>query len=975
MENNRNQTIITYISINDAVFYDIEILVTPSGKIYLPFKQIMEIFEVPFQINHSTKQISFETADKKHGTVSQDLLSIDGKPVFKEKNFFLKKGLIEETKDEYFVSENVLSSILSSEIKSDSANLSVSAKTGLPLSALNLAPEVQPEDEKPYKAYTQVVVPEKKKIFTLDSIGISNNTTSNSMSQIVANQQSTNMFFNNNTQLSFKGEAFGGDYVLDMNTYNYKGELFSFGGLGLNYKNSFKGINYELGRLTGFPSEDYSSGTNVMGVQLGTVEQKKTAWNDISGYVDSGSVVNVYINDELKKTLSTYNGYYTLQDMYLSEKPKKIMLEELKKDGTKKEILTKVFPKYDNMLSKGERRYSLIGGVSGFNNKLFNNNGYIYEMNAKKLVLGGLYRYGLKENLTLDTKIVHDKILYQPQDSIFINLYNSDSMLYSGTYRNPNFLEGTSIVNSIDYLPNDNLRLRATAAFSKSSDKSIGEEEQAGYSFNISSDYKKGDYTLGVGVYNASPNFYLAGNEGGFLSDRLGAVISGGVTKQNFSINARYNKYLSNLNKRYDGGLIGFDDVYLGFNANLKNFAQLRFNLNHRAGENAMARNRSYYYDLNLSKRINNYLALELGKQESNYATDYFTEGKSGFSSVYSNLYAKANIMLPKNKGSMTLANEIVEYKSGGTSNSYNIARVAYTFPTIKRLSLTLGAGYKYKGFDDGLEYMIGLGYTFKSGRTASLNYQYSKNGGYFLNNMYFPMSARHSVNLSVNDNFAFLPSGLKSIGANALNKGFVEVVAYLDKNKNGKFDEDIDVGVENIPVKCSWQNENGYTNSKGKYIPQGAEKGIYKVKIDTDNLLATVSLPKDVKENQIIRINTSSTTRVEFPLVSSVGNITGTLKVCDDFGRSLNMKEFIVVLHDEEDKEAAYTTVNEDGTFYISGVPPGTYTVKLDSSFIDEYALTDSEEKGSAKVEIPYVYKDFVDIKDIELSYKTLSI
>lgn len=180
--------------------------------------------------------------------------------------------------------------------------------------------------------------------------------------------------------------------------------------------------------------------------------------------------------------------------------------------------------------------------------------------------------------------------------------------------------------------------------------------------------------------------------------------------------------------------------------------------------------------------------------------------------------------------------------------------KIGYTFPEIKRVTLNLGTGYKYTGSDNGFDFSVNLAYRTKSGRTININYPYNQMGGYIINNMYLPMSSRHSINLVLNDTLAVLPSGLKSVGFMDDNRGYAEITAYIDKNKNGKYDKE-DIPVKHVPVKCSWVNKEIYTKNNGKAIPSGTEAGIYRVKIDTDKLNATLFQEKNVINKKIVRI------------------------------------------------------------------------------------------------------------------------
>lgn len=971
----KNETVISYINLNDTAYYDVEILLVNGEKILLPFKQLSEIFEVKVKTNHSTKEIDFETSDGKIGRVGKNYIEYDGKKISREKNFYLKNGLMDDIKDEIFCEEKDLSLIFDAKIKTDKNDLSLKADTEKSLAVLRTQIDNTDEELPKLRAYTNVESPEKERKILFNSISLNNNTMSDTISTYFLNNSQNsqkNMFFNNNTQILLKGKAYGGDLNIDLNTYNYKGELFSFGGLGFNYHNNYKGIDYELGRVRGLKEEDYTIANQMFGVQFGNYDTRKKSYREINGYVSKDSLAKVFIDNEEHSTLSTYDGYYSLSNLYLNKKPKSIRIEELKSDGSTKTVFEKKYQKYENMPLEKQKKYTAFAGVTGFNNKLFNSNGYIYEMSTKKFVTGAEYEYGIKDNLKFNSKVVFDKIYSRPQNSIWQSIYSTDSLLTSGTWKNPNNLEGMSSLNSIEYIKNDNLKYKTSLGISTVKDVSLSDSQKPGYSLTAQAEYTKNNYHLKAGLFNTSPDFYLAGSDGSYINDRTGAFIRGSISGDGCGMDGSFKKYFSNADKRFEGGLINFNEYSFGVRKSIEKVADVRFNINGREGSNSIAKNRSYYYDLNFSKRIKNDLQIQAGKSESNYQTDYEENiaGNTGFKSLYSTIYLKADYRLPKNAGTLSLGHDIIKYNYSNQENKYNMMKIGYTFPEIKRVTLSLGTGYKYTGSDNGFDFSVNLAYRTKSGRTININYQYNQMGGYIINNMYLPMSSRHSINLVLNDALAVLPSGLKSVGYVDDSRGYVDITAYIDKNKNGKYDKG-DIPVKNVPVKCSWVNNEIYTKGNGKAIPAGTEAGIYRVKIDTDKLNATLYQEKGVSNEKIVRIDAKKTTKVEFPLKSCVGNITGKLKIIDDFGRTKNINDFIVVIHDEKDEEVAYSTVDEQGKFYFSGIEPGKYTLKLDDSFINSNALENYENKSILNIEIPYTYKDFVDINNLELVYK----
>ncbi len=973
----KTETIISYININDTAYYDIELLLVDGEKILLPFKQLSEIFEVQVKTNHSTKEIDFKTSEGKTGRIGKNYIQYDGKKISDNKNYYLKEGLMEEVKDEYFCNEKSLSSIFEAELITDKNDLSLKAVTEKSLTVLRSETESPVDEQKKFRAYTNVAAPEKEKQIQFNSISLNNNTMSDSISNYFLNDSKNtkkNIFFNNNTQIILKGKAFGGDLNIDLNTYNYKGELFSFGGLGFNYHNQYKGIDYELGKVRGIKDEDYTIANQMLGLQLSNYPTRKKSYRDLNGYVSKDSLVKVFVDDKEYTTLSTYDGYYSLGNLYLNTKPKSIRIDELKADGSTKTIYKQKYKKYENMPETKQKKYTAFAGVTGFNNKLFNTNGYIYEMNTKKLVAGAQYEYGLKDNLKLDSKVIIDKIYSRPQNSIWQSIYSTDALLTSGTWKNPNNLEGISNLNTIEYIKNDNLKYKTSLGISTVKDISHSNSSQKpGYTLTAQAEYTKNKYNLKAGVFNTSPDFYLAGSDGSYINDRTGIFIRGNLAGNNCGIDGSFKKYFSNADKRFDGGLINFNEYSFGARKSFERFADFRFNINGREGSNSIAKNRSYYYDLNLSKRIKNNLQLQAGKSESNYQTDYEENlsENTGFKSLYSTVYLKADYRLPKNFGAISLGHDIVKYNYSSQDNKYNMLKFGYTFPEIKRVTLSLGTGYKYSGSDNGFDFSANLAYRTKSGRTININYQYNQMGGYIINNMYLPMSSRHSINLVLNDTLAVLPSGLKLVGYNDDNRGYAEITAFIDKNKNGNYDKE-DIPVKDVPIICSWVNKESYTKRNGKVIPPGTEAGIYRVKIGTDKLNATLYQEKGITNEKIVRIDPKKTSKIEFPLKSCVGNITGSLKIIDDFGRTKNITDFIIVINNENNEEIAYSTVDKQGRFYFSGIEPGKYIIKLDDSFINSNALEVFEDKSTLNIDIPYTYKDFVDINNLELVYKT---
>ena len=121
----------------------------------------------------------------------------------------------------------------------------------------------------------------------------------------------------------------------------------------------------------------------------------------------------------------------------------------------------------------------------------------------------------------------------------------------------------------------------------------------------------------------------------------------------------------------------------------------------------------------------------------------------------------------------------------------------------------------------------------------------------------------------------------------------------------------------------------------------------------------------------QSIYVEPMKTTRVEFPLKSTVGNITGKLNIQDEFNRKRVITDFIVSLFDNDGREVSYYTFDSEVNYYFSGISPGRYKIALDKNFVDDYNLIPDAVKGEIFIDIPYVYKDFVELNNQDLIYK----
>ena len=214
----------------------------------------------------------------------------------------------------------------------------------------------------------------------------------------------------------------------------------------------------------------------------------------------------------------------------------------------------------------------------------------------------------------------------------------------------------------------------------------------------------------------------------------------------------------------------------------------------------------------------------------------------------------------------------------------------------------------------------------------------------------------------------------MKSVGQEDLDKGIFEAIAFVDVNKNGKFDRKIDIPIKDVPLITSWSGETCLTNKRGRTYSSSLTQGVYTVSIDMNQLPITVAPLTNDLINKKIKIDGGSTTKLEIPLASTVGSVSGVLKISDEFERDLKITDFVVVLLDSNGEEVNYSTVDSSGEFYISGLAPGNYTLKLDERFVDAYGL-ESLPNSEISISIPYDYNTPIDFTEQNLEYKTLAL
>lgn len=991
---------ISYININNLAYQDIEIVLDGKNQILVPFKQLADIFQIQYTANRVDKVIGFKTFDNSDGVINQNGIFVSDSKISDVKPIFITQGIMDGVFNEAYIPITAAEKIFNVKLESDFENLAINAEVSRDIPALKNNNILEVDNNAP-RAYHDVVAPKKSGKITLKTIGLRNTLINDNIKTHNGMGSTSYNNFNGSTQASINGDFFSGKYRVEATEYHYKNDAFMFGGVSATYRNKFKDKKhdreyfYELGKVAGVSDRDAQIGTNIFGAQIWTYDNQRPKPNEVCGYVKPTSLVRMTVNDLEPVTLSTYAGYYTLRDVQLPNPVKSIKLEEVNEDGTIELISDERYPIYGDRPFDSEHRGTAYAGVWGYQNRLFREGANIYRGNNKKVTVGGEYQYGVTDNLTFKSKLSGDKVYEKNQSKVIYNVPTNDSLLVVGTQKSVNYYEGATSLNSLDWQSKKNqyIKARAIAGASIAHDiradythpgylgKLVGEYDQSlnDYSFDLSKyhlgTFKPRKVRAKAELFSSSPDWYIASSDGTSQNDRTGGKVSTGFGFNSTSVNGSYSRYFSNMTHRYQGGTITFDEADVSASTKIPYVATLQFAGNYRHGKNQMGRNRNYFYDGNAERDFANIFRIIAGYRESLYDTRYKVDVPdcTDYYSKYRDIYINTETNIPHNFGKYMMGHSIVNYKTLDYKNSYNIFRFGYTLPTWRNWALGFSYGFRYAG-QKGNEWGVTLGHRSKSGQYMSIGYQYTQNGGYFLNNMFIPTTNSHAINFTFNDAFQVFHRGFKSVGNEDLNKGLFEVIAFVDVDGDGKYTKKVDIPMKDIPLVTSWGSDQYYTNKRGRLYSSSLEQGIYTVSINMDELPMVVAPVSVDMVSRKVKIDGGKTTMLEIPLVSTVGSVSGTLKITDDFERNLRITDFVVVLLDANGEEVNYSTVGESGEFYISGLAPGNYTLRLDERYIDAYGLEELS-NSVINVDIPFDYNNPTDITDQILEYKTLSL
>jgi hypothetical protein len=963
------ESIITDLIINDGSSREIETIVE-GEKMYLPCKFILNFLDIPFKENHVDKTLSCQGALLKNNSVY-----IDG--VKQNYKVFFRKNGISGLTNEYFIPAEALSQITKENITTDESQLLayLESEKFKPQEKDPCGSSFISSNNEPPKAqaYEDVTFPAKKGWISLDNMAVTNNMLSDSYAQVYKANKTNSCMFTNNAKITLNGKLNSGTYKLDLGTNTYTNNLFSFSGISPQYKNRFADYDYNLGKVDNWDFGKSSIGSDILGFQIKDHINAITNYQSIKGFADPKSTVKVYLNDDFEQELSTYGGYYSLKDVYYKNQEKvvkKVRIEEIHPDGTKKEILSKTI---DSPLEKPVPPHDVILGMSGLQNRLWASNGYIYQSNAKKLVMGAKYKTNINDKLSFQNFFMSDKISSLPLGTNWgQSVVSNRKYLNFTTMRNLNMLEGITYMGLLSYKHNEKSHSDLYFGASNSLARDTITPDGSGTSVNYENTYQfNQNNSLKSSLYYFSPQFYSAGSSyggGSFTSDKVGASVTGNTKVKILNFSGSVAKYNSNMAHYYDGGVIGFNEYNFMTRANFKKLPSLAFKVNAKNGSNRLGEIASNSCELSSNKKIKCF-NLNAGIRKNDYSNKYSGGDYSSYKSEYSDIYTNFSTPIGKKFGNAGMEHEIVETRSDSSIDKYNIIRFNYSTPTIKSVNLNFMTGYHYTGLNKGLDFGLGIMKRLKSGSVISINYRFNRTPGYIIDNMYLPSNMRHSITFDFSELYGLSDHKFQAVGTNSLNKGYLEASAFLDVNQNGVWDEG-EIPIESIPLKLKAESSPILTCKNGTTKLKSIDAGIQRVEVYEEELPTFLAVHNKTNPSRLIKISENEKTSVAFGLISSVGNINGAVSIKDEYDRPMQFQDLVVSVYDQNKKEVAYTNLNEDGTYSFSGLNPGKYTVGIDQGFLENYHISPNKDTENLTVEIPQEYKDYVNIDNVNLNY-----
>ena len=208
-----NDSAISYVSINDKVYYDIELMITDKAEILVPFKQLADLFEIQYSANRVDKMIQFKTYDGQDGMVNLNGVFINDKTVQKKAPVFLAQGIMDNVINEAFIQASTAELIFGTTFIADYSTITLSANTTRNIQALKSGGDYA--DDKAPMAHQDVIIPKPNRKISLNRVGVRSNMINTDMKTKWQHYSTTSDIFSGSTHATIGGEIYGGKYRIE----------------------------------------------------------------------------------------------------------------------------------------------------------------------------------------------------------------------------------------------------------------------------------------------------------------------------------------------------------------------------------------------------------------------------------------------------------------------------------------------------------------------------------------------------------------------------------------------------------------------------------------------------------------------------------------------------------------------------------------------------------------------------------------
>jgi hypothetical protein len=703
---------------------------------------------------------------------------------------------------------------------------------------------------------------------------------------------------------------------------------------------------------------------------------------EFSGKAETGNQVAMVLNQRTIQTVTAQNGAYEFEPVYLQgQSINDIQIVEKDAQSQEKVLMTQKISNFTNILPKGEAAYSTFLGRAPlqFHPLIPDQKTPLLMPQTEKWLAGGRLFYGVDHRLTVGLSAAADQTFGKPK-TFFNNLdpLAVDLTGFSSYQRDSNFFSGQNAALSLRYQLTDRWMVSSDLGISqyrlKSGSRLPIADSAKGKAAQLHIERQSNRLSWFLDAFRYDPEYYtpavsLYGNN---LYDKQG--LKGGVsgmiqTVLPVSYNLYWSHYQTNLQRLIPGGIINARHWGGTLNSQIseKNSVTLGFSL--IDGDN---REREFLQrSMDVSFRTQ---SLPWGLQGDIRAGHYFTNtvflpsealGTNLTAFDYENNSLDTTLDIPLNRlrsNHIRLGHRWSNFVDFGSIHGYFNVRSFFLEPFMQ-----LSYGDKPQ-----IQNQLGLrlGYQFKSGARISVAYaklsssfQGASVGG----------SARSQIKtdqvfFDFSDVFGLLANRLQSLGPRSEGQGIVIGKVFADTQANGLFDK-AEPGVKNTQLLID--NQQVVTTSQnGDFALTGLSSGYHTIAILPDHLPLTLNAENPTYK---IKVRGGKTHRLNIPLSTEGGILSGDLEIVDGLGQAVNPEHIILVLTNQSGVSVKYTSVDPKGHYQFSNISAGVYTIGLEPKIRNSGRYKTLTSPPVIHLPASTNYEESVEVKNLNLKLLAL--